>query len=168
MSEETAVALPYVHHLNGRDPVEILAETPAKLGELFEGLSPEQIEHKSAPHKWNLREILAHLADCEIAWSWRLRQMYSEPHATLQPFDQDAWGRAYASYTFAAARETHRALRAWNVALLSRSRPEDWQRMAIHPELGGVTLRTVVEIAAGHDLHHLDSLTRVVHALKTA
>jgi uncharacterized damage-inducible protein DinB len=162
MSEETIPVIPYVRLLEGRDPLEVLAATPALLAGLLDGLSPEQVERKPSPTKWNLREIMAHLADCEIAWSWRLRQIFSEENPTLQPFEQDAWAKIYTSYSMTQARATWDALRAWNLAFLGGLTEAQKHRPATHPEIGRLTLWTVASIAAGHDRHHLHSLERVV------
>ena len=156
------MVVPYVDLLDGRDPVDVLAATPAQLSVWLARLTPEQIEHRPAPGKWSLREVMAHLADCEIAWSWRLRQVYAEENPMLQPFDQDAWARAYAGYSMAQARSAWEALRAWNLAFLRGLVPADRSRPAQHPEIGSITLWTVASIAAGHDLHHLRSLERAV------
>lgn len=163
MSEETALARPYVHLLEGRDPMEVLRATPARLNKVLSGMTAEQIEFKPAPHKWSVREILCHLADCEVAWAWRLRLIYGSENPTLQPFEQDAWAQAYAGpgYTTETARAMWSSARRWNLALLETLSEEQKQRPAHHPELGEITLWTVAEIAAGHDVHHLDSLEKV-------
>lgn len=164
MSEEKA--RPYVHLLEGRDPVEVLRATPARLNKIFSALAPEEIEHKPSEHKWSLREILCHLADCELAFGWRFRQVYGSENPTLQPFDQDNWARAYTGlgYTTEAARATWTPLRRWNLALIEGLSGSDRQRAATHPELGSVTLWNLVEITAGHDLHHLALLEKLVPA----
>ena len=163
MHEETVPIVPYIHLLEGRDALEVLAATPGRLSSIFAGLTPQQIEHKPSPAKWSLREIMAHMADCEIAWSWRLRQVFGEDNPMLQPFDQDAWSEAYASYAWLQARTTWAALRAWNVGFLSGLTEAQKSRTATHPEIGKLTLWTVASIAAGHDLHHLRSLERVIY-----
>ena len=164
MSEEATLARPYAHLLEGRDPVEVLRATPGKLADLLKLLSTEQIEYKPAPNRWSVREILCHLADCEIAWAWRLRFIYGADNPMLQPFEQDPWARAYdgVGYTTSAARSTWIAVRAWNLALIEGLSEDDKRRPATHPELGPVTLWNIAEIAAGHDLHHLKSLEKVV------
>ena len=163
MSEEASLARPYVHLLEGRDPAVVMRETAGHLADLLRTLTSEQIEYKPAAGKWSVREILCHLADCEVAWAWRLRQIYGADHATLQPFEQDPWARAYdgVGYTTSAARATWTALRAWNLALIEGLSDDDRRRPATHPELGPVTLWNIVEIAAGHDLHHLHSLEKL-------
>ncbi len=166
MSEETTPALPYLKLLENRDPLAVLAESPAKLEAMLEGLSEEQTERKPAPEKWNLREIVAHIADMEIVWSWRYRLIYSAENPHLEPMQQDRWASIYKSYTTAQALETWRTLRAWNVAFLKTLTKEERDRNGQHPELGAVTLWTLASIAAGHDLHHLRSLEHVAHGLK--
>lgn len=163
MSEEQALARPYAHLLENRDPADVLRATPARLARVLAALTPEQIEYKPAEHKWSVREILAHLADCELAWAWRLRLIYGSETPSLQPFEQDAWARIYVApgYTAEAARSTWSAVRRWNLGLIEGLREDDKRRPAHHPELGDITLWTVVEIAAGHDLHHMDQLEKV-------
>ena len=163
MSEE-ALDVPYVHLLGGRAPDAVMRETPAALEALLGQLSAEVIETRPAPEKWSIREQLCHMADCEVAWAWRMRQTYGEDAPMLQPFEQDPWARAYdgVAYTTARALSTWKALRGWNLALIETFSAEDKARPAMHAEAGRMTLWTLVEIAAGHDLHHLASLRKVV------
>jgi len=109
---------PYAYAAAGEEPLAVIAETPAKLEAIAARLTPEQMEARPAPGKWNAREILAHLADCEIAFSFRLRQARGGERE-IQPFDQDAWARPYASYSAEQAVATFAALRMWNMAFLS-------------------------------------------------
>lgn len=150
--------VPYAEALGGRDPQAVIAETPARFAALFAGLSDEALERRPAPGKWNLREIMAHLADCEVAWSWRLRYVYGADNPEVQPFDQDSWARSYSHYTFAAAQAAYQSARAWNVQFVNGLTPADRQKKYTHPERGEETLWTIVEIMAGHDLHHVKLL----------
>ena len=146
---------PYAQHLDGRDPVAIMAETAERLHSLLDGHTPEQIETPPGPNKWSLRELMAHLADCEVAWSWRIRQTLASDNPTLQPFDQDRWADRYPAYTFPAAQTTFDTLRAWNLSLLSTLTEADRARPAQHASLGRIPLRTILGIIAGHDIHHI-------------
>jgi uncharacterized damage-inducible protein DinB len=152
------MGVPYAEALGGRDAAAVVAETPARLRVALEGVTAEQAEVRPAPGKWCLRDVMAHLADCEIAWGWRLRQVLSEDGPELQPFDQDGWAKAYAAYSLEQAKATYFALRAWNVALIGALSEADKARTYTHPERGVERLWTVVEIMAGHDLHHLKML----------
>jgi uncharacterized damage-inducible protein DinB len=149
---------PYAEDLGTNDPVNVIQSTPEKLEALLGKLSSEQMEHRTAPGKWNLREIMAHLADCEIAFGFRLRQ--AAAGVDIQPFNQDDWARNYGAYSFAAAIATYRAVRAWNLALI-RSLTDEQKRFEVsHPERGTMSVWTIVEMMAGHDLHHLKALEK--------
>ena len=162
---------PYAHHLAGPegqgnlDPRAILAATPGVLHQLCCELTPEQIEAPWAPGKWSPREIVAHLADCELVFSFRFRQtLAATPHApaTVQPFDQEAWAARYAAYALPEALELFRAARAWNLKLIGSLSAADFEREAMHPERGSMSFRFQTELVAGHDLNHLQQLHTVV------
>jgi uncharacterized damage-inducible protein DinB len=148
---------PYAYAAEGLDPAKTIAETPERLTKLLASLSAEEIERAPAPGKWSVREVVAHLADCEIAFGFRLRQTHSG-QGQLQPFDQDMWARAYGVYSAEQALTTFTVLRAWNVAFIGGLSDADKQMPAVHPERGQMVLRTIVETMAGHDLHHLKAL----------
>jgi uncharacterized damage-inducible protein DinB len=150
---------PYAYALAGREPVEVIAETPERLAVVLDGLTAEEIEAAPAPGKWSVREVVAHLADCEIAFGFRLRQAFGG-QSLLQPFDQDAWARSYGSYSARLALATFAALRDWNLAFVGGLSEADKELPAVHPERGEMVLWTIVETMAGHDLHHLASLEK--------
>ena len=102
-----------------------------------------------------VREILAHLADCELVFSFRVRQMLAADNAYLQPFDQTAWSSRYTVYDVPSALALFTAARSWNLKLFSTLKPEDYKRTATHPERGTLTLQIQLETNAGHDINHL-------------
>lgn len=156
-------ANPYAGALGQRDAVEVIASTPERLEALLGRLSAEQVETRPAPGKWNVREIMAHLADCEIAFGFRLRQGAAGVEL-IQPFDQDDWAQNYGAYSFAAAVATYRALRAWNLAFIRSLTDEQKVLEVTHPERGTMTVWTIAETMAGHDLHHLAGMEKMVPA----
>ena len=152
---------PYATQLANQSPEPILAATAARINTLVCSLTPEQLETPRAPGKWSPRETLAHLADCELAFSFRLRQILAAPDGTpnlIQPFDQTAWSTHYAAYDSPSALALFTATRAWNLDLLTTVTPEDRTRPARHPERGDITFQTVLETMAGHDIHHIQQL----------
>jgi uncharacterized damage-inducible protein DinB len=148
---------PYAGALGGGDPVLVMAEMPKRWAEVVAGMSAAEIERAPAPGKWSVREVLVHLADCEIAFAFRLRQAYAGERM-IQPFDQGAWGRAYGVYTAEQALAMYATLRAWNVSFVSGLTEADKQLPVMHPERGEMVLWTVVETIAGHDSHHFAKL----------
>ena len=155
-----ASKVPYEAELGDRDPLKVIAKTPRRLARLLDGLNDKQIEARPKPGKWNLREVVAHLADCEIVWSWRLRQTYAKDNAVLESFDQDEWAKAYDVYSLAEAIACFKALRKWNVAFIGGLSSKQLKKVVTHSERGQETLGTLVRVMAGHDLHHLKLLEK--------
>src|SRR3954471_7847819 len=152
---------PYSKYLGDQDPLEVMGKTPERVSDLFSLLGPQGQGKTYAPGKWSAREIICHLADCEIAFSFRLRQTLAEPNHVIQPFDQELWARSYATLDAAAALASFITLQAWNEALLKTLSPDDFNIPAKHPERGIMTFRTIVETIGGHDLNHLGQLETI-------
>jgi uncharacterized damage-inducible protein DinB len=152
----------YAKFQAGRDPIEIISSTPTQLTKLAERLPANQLALRPPQGKWNAREIVAHLADCELVFSLRLRQTLADDHPALQPFfDQDRWAARYANCDMASALSLFGATRNWNLLLLAGVTEAERKRPASHPERGTVTLWTIVETMAGHDLNHLQQIERL-------
>ena len=149
---------PYASHLEGRDPFAVIAETPQQLAKLVRSLDSKALDKAPAPGKWSIRQILTHLADCELVFGFRLRQTVAQENHTVQPFDQDQWAAQYDSYDALTALETFTAVRRWNILFLSALPQETFARTMTHPERGTMTLQVVVETMAGHDRNHLKQI----------
>ena len=152
---------PYQKYLDRSPAASLVAEFPAKLITVVSRLGDSGLKRSLAPGKWSAGEILCHLADTEIAFSFRWRQTLAEENHTIQTFDQDRWATPYARLRAEEAVQAFVALRRWNTALLAGLSPADWEREAFHPELGPLRFETLVEVMAGHDLNHLAQLEAI-------
>jgi uncharacterized damage-inducible protein DinB len=156
---------PYAIYLNGQDPIPVLTSTADRIRTLTASLDPAQINTPPAPRKWSIREIAAHLADCETVFSFRLRQTLAsaldQPHAIIQPFDQEVWSQRYAAYQFEPAMALFQAARNWNLLYLTTVSQDDRHRPTTHPERGTMPFWTIVETMAGHDINHLQQIERL-------
>ena len=101
---------PYEKFLAGQEPIPVLTSTADRLYTLTAPLTGAQTDQAPAPGKWSIREIAAHLADCEIAFSFRLRQTLSQEHALISPFDQEAWATRYTAYDLDSALSDFKAV----------------------------------------------------------
>jgi uncharacterized damage-inducible protein DinB len=152
---------PYASFLGARDPLTVISATPTRLSELLDKLGPQGVERSLAPGKWSVREILAHLADCELCFAYRIRQTLAEPHYVIQPFDQELWAATYAAYDARGAWAVFSAVRGWNMRLI-KSLPKDaFAKKVNHPERGDMTLATIIETMGGHDLNHLGQVETI-------
>lgn len=157
---------PYASFLADQNPRAVLAASPGLVHQAVCQLTPEQVAAPYAPPvngkaKWSPCQIVAHLADCELVHSVRLRQTLAEVNPVVQPFDQDAWATRYSAYTLPAALELFRASREWNLKLIGGCSQADFLREMTHPERGTMTFEVLLETMAGHDLNHLAHLHQV-------
>ena len=155
-------ANPYASFVGTSNPIDVIEETSRRLSELVNKLSTgSNLEWRPAPGKWNAREILCHLADCEIAFAFRLRQTLAETNHVMQPFDQEKWAGMYGGLSARAALSAFSSLREWDLALIQNTPAEAMGKKCSHPERGEMTFRTIVETMAGHDLNHLKQLDAI-------
>jgi uncharacterized damage-inducible protein DinB len=152
---------PYASFLKG-DPLATIRETAARLEKAVQPWDMETLNRSPAPGKWSARDILAHLADCEVVFAFRLRQALAEDYHVIQPFDQDRWAATYAHYDAPAALAVFTAVRQWNLALIAGLKPEALTKLLTHPERGEMTFQTVVETMAGHDVNHLGQVDAIL------
>jgi uncharacterized damage-inducible protein DinB len=152
---------PYASYLGSRNALETIERTPARLASLIATIGEKRVNEAPAPGKWSARDIVAHLADCEIVFTFRLRQTLAQDNPTIQPFDQEKWAATYAAYDASLALYAFSSLRQWNLALLRSLTPEAFQRKMTHPERGEMTFQTVLETIGGHDLNHIGQLERI-------
>ncbi len=152
---------PYASFLDNRPALDILAETPRAIRSLLDTIGAAKSYEAPAPGKWSPGEIVAHLADCELVFAFRLRQTLAEDAPTIQPFDQDNWAKTYKGIEPTEACAAFSAFRQWNLILLESALPAAADRTVTHPERGTMTFQTIVETMAGHDLNHLGQLQRI-------
>ncbi len=159
---------PYDTFLDGRPLQDILAATTNALADVLAIIGADKVATPPAPGKWSPAQIVCHLADCEIAFGFRLRQTLAEDAPTLQPFDQEKWAATYGGVAASRALEAFTGLRGWNLRLINAALPSAANRPAIHPERGAMTFQTIVETMAGHDLNHLSQLRKIADVAPAA
>ena len=152
-------------YLGERDPMEVQRSTPARLDRLIKGRTRRALGRRPAPGKWSVIEILAHLADAELAIGFRLRSIIASSGARLPWWDQDLWAREcrYARSDPRRSVATFRALRESNLALLRSLPRRTWtQRFGVHDVRGKQTIADFVAMEAAHDLNHLLQIERLL------
>src|SRR5258708_19917366 len=68
-------------------------KSPKAIAAAVSGLPEKVLHYKPSPEKWCVLEVLGHLADAEIIYGYRLRQMLADTKPVIAPIDQDAWAR---------------------------------------------------------------------------
>ena len=138
--------------------------SPKEIAAAVSGLSPAVLRYKPAADKWSILEILGHLADVEIIYAYRLRQMLADRQPVIAPIDQDEWAKhlGYMDSPPAELVALYGLNRLHNLRLLRRLQAGDLEKSAFHPEAQGpVTVATLVERMAGHGANHLAQIERL-------
>lgn len=162
MSVPASELNPYAKFLGAANPHDVLDMTPITIARLIRNSDTDQLTREPAPGKWSIRDILCHLADCEITFAFRLRQTIAESHHAIQPFDQEAWASHYSALDAHDALDAFGASRSWNMQFIRAVGPEGESKLVLHPERGEMTFRTIVETMAGHDMNHVRQIEKLV------
>jgi DinB superfamily len=151
----------------GRDPIDILRETPGAAARAVATLTPQQLKTPEAPGKWSIATVLRHLADTDVVWGWRMRLILAQDRPAITGFDQDLWADRldYASADPNESLETFAILRRDNLRLIERATPDDLKRVGVHAERGEESAGYLVRLYAGHDLAHLAQIERIAKSI---
>jgi DinB superfamily len=150
-----------------RKHLDAVEKSPKEIAAAVSGLSEKVLRYKPSPEKWCVLEILAHLADVEIIYGYRLRQMLADAKPVIAPMDPDAWARNL-NYLDSPPSELvafYGLGRHHNLRLLRSLKASDLTKSAYHPELQReMTVADLVERMGGHGAGHLQQIEK----LKTA
>jgi hypothetical protein len=153
--------------LGSRNPMEVLAETPAVLRLAVSGLTPAQAGAPERAGKWSVRQVVQHLADSELVGAFRFRMILAHDAPELPGYDQDLWATRlkYEDADLPTALDDFATLRQANLRLLRRATPADFARVMRHAERGDESLGQTFPLYAGHDLVHLAQIRRIRAAI---
>jgi hypothetical protein len=154
--------------LGQRDPLEVMSTTADTLTRIIDQHTPEQLRSRPFTGKWTPNEIIGHLADAEWVFGYRLRLILCEDEPTILGMDQDLWvtGQRHNDREPTELLEMFRGLRVFNLAIWRQMSASDLERNGQHNERGGESLGTMLRMAAGHDLSHIDQITRYLEAVR--
>ena len=138
-------------------------KSPGEIARAVSGLAEKVLRYKPSAEKWCIQEILGHLADIELVYAYRIRQMLADEKPVIAPMDQNAWARGL-DYLSTPAPELIAAYglnRHRTVQLLRRLKPGDFEKSALHPELNRqVTVVEMIEKMSGHGASHLQQIEK--------
>ena len=139
-------------------------KSPKQIAATVSGLSEQTLGYKPGPDKWCILEVLGHLADIEVVYAYRIRQMLADKKPVIAPMDGDDWARnlGYIETPPAELVALYGLNRHSNLRLLRRLKPADLGKSAFHPELQReVTVAEMIEKMSGHGAGHLQQIERL-------
>ncbi len=108
--------------------------------------------------KWNIRQLLVHIADAESVLYDRIRRIISEqPRPVIWAFDQDAWAAHldYDHFPLEASKKMFEGVRDGVIHLVERYYISHGDLPFIHSSTGLRTLKDEMDKVAWHCEHHL-------------
>jgi len=133
-------------------------------------LDAEQMDRAFLPDanvgRWSVRMLVGHMADAELAFVHRMRRAIAEDRPVLAVWDENAF---IDSGLYQIPREVQQGdpasliggsvammhtMRMWSFQWLSGLKPEQFDRVALHPERGEQRVRDILSYSIWHVEHH--------------
>src|SRR5947208_11576891 len=73
--------------------LEAAEKSPKQIAAAVSGLPDKILRYKPSPDKWCILEVLGHLADVEVVYAYRIRQMLADKTPVIAPRDRADWAR---------------------------------------------------------------------------
>ena len=150
--------------LGRREPVEVLAELVPWVSDRIQGLDDATVRRPEAPGKWSAIEVLQHLADSDLVFSYRLKMILTAESPPLQGYDQDRWAGElrYREAPLDLVLDQLRSLRAANLHVVRRLSPSQLERVGLHSERGPEGAGFLLRLMGAHDLVHRRQIDRIL------
>ncbi len=144
--------------------LERMGRLPERIQRLIEEESEEDLKRAGIGGSWGAVEHIAHLKDLDEVSLERVALMLQEEDPELDIFDTDvrAIERDYHAEDPRKTAQEFENLREMLVNRLDGFDVAEWQRTARHPELGSVTVESLIERLDEHDAQHFRALKDVL------
>jgi len=126
---------------------------------LLRKISEPKSQHRYAPGKWTIREVVGHMVDAERVFTYRALSFARGETAALPSFDENAWALTSnaGDRSLKALVDELAVVRTATLALFRGFSDKEFGRSGIASN-NHVTVRAIAYIVAGHELHHVKIL----------
>ena len=158
--EAAAYYYTYIDQVGGGDIRDILDTQAAETLSFFRRLDDSQSQHRYAPDKWTIGEVVSHLNDTERLFAFRALWFARGFDTPLPSFDQNVAlaSAAAGERSWTSLVDEFAAVRAATSALFRHLPAAAWMRRGTASGFE-FTVRALAYIAAGHVTHHV----RILH-----
>jgi hypothetical protein len=141
---------------------EIVARLDAQIEStlsLIRGLSEAQGNHRYAPDKWSVKEVIGHLIDTERIFAYRAMRFARNDATPLPGFDENLFvaNADFGSRSLADLADEFEHTRKSNVYLFKNLDGDASLRRGVSNN-NELSVRAIAYIIAGHELHHAEIL----------
>jgi hypothetical protein len=152
----------YARYIDRIPDGDILHTLEAQLGEtlaLLRGIPESRGEHRYAPGKWTIKELVGHVVDTERIFAFRGLWIARGDTAPLPGYEQDDWVArgGFGARTLRDLAGELEHVRLGNLVLFRGLTDEAWMRRGVANNVE-FTARAIPFILAGHERHHMGML----------
>jgi DinB superfamily len=149
------------NYLGTMDPIEVLESTSARLEALVARLENQQ---RQLQGQWTAIEILAHLAESEIVYGYRIRKALNASGTAIEATDQNVWveNAGYLQKNPQLALSLFHTVRKANISFLKSLTAQQLEHFGIHSERGKESIAQMARMIAGHDINHLQQMEKLL------
>jgi hypothetical protein len=156
--EPTEFAAYYATYVNAVPDGELLAMLRDQLAAteaLLRDIGEARGNHRYAPGKWSVKEVIGHLADAERVFAYRALRFARGDRTPLPGYEQDDYVRTanFDARHLAEIAAEFRSVRSASITLFTGLTPEALVRRGTANNVE-FTARALGWIIAGHELHH--------------
>ena len=149
----------YEHYISGIKDDDIHKVLESQLSEavrFFKSIPEEKGNYRYAENKWNIKEVIGHVADTERVYAYRAMCFGRGENKALPGFEQDDYVKEgnFTGRTMSELINEFRLLREADL-LLFKSFDENMLSRWGYVEGNKITVRAILFIVAGHTQHHL-------------
>lgn len=149
----------YVASVPEGDIIAVLRRDRDEWQEMIAELPEARGDHRYAPDKWSIRQVIGHVSDTERVFSYRALRIARGDRTPLASFDQDEYVKTAGSdgRTLSSLAAELLAVRESTLSLFVSLPDEAWTRAGTASD-NPVSVRALAYIIAGHGQHHLKIL----------
>ena len=157
--EYAPYAATYVSRVPEGDIVDILNRQVPEVMTLLRSIPETQGDHRYAPEKWSIREMVGHLSDAERVFSYRALRFSRGDTTPVEGFDENSYV-ANSPFTRASLPDLIDELEHVRKATIHLFANLDEKAMGRRGLANGieVSVRALAFIIAGHVYHHMNVL----------
>lgn len=149
----------YIKKVKGKDFIQSLKEQKFETLAVLSKLSDKEWNHKYAPEKWTVKEVMLHIMDTERIFAYRALRVARNDQTAMPGFDHND----YVPYYHAAQRlgssiiKEYESIRNSTITLFENLNDEDFGRLG---EASGspISPLSLGYMIAGHEIHHIQLL----------
>jgi uncharacterized damage-inducible protein DinB len=140
-----------------------IEELPELLIRAVEKLSEEQLDTPYRPGGWTIRQLVHHIADSNMNAYIRIKLAMTEDKPTIKPYDEALWAELNDSQLpIEVSTKLLEGLHKRWVILLRSLSSSGLDRELIHPNIGLLTIKKLIDLYAWHGNHHLAQITSAI------